>query len=92
MANVVIGKVEVALEDVAHWLSRAQQVIIKGPAIVTALGTLFVAVDKVLADASLDLSNPVGLVNIPMDIQQFADLKTVWTDIKNAFSAAGVKI
>lgn len=92
MANVVIGKIEVALEDVAHWLSKAQQLILKGPAILTSLGTLLVAVDKVLADVSLDVSNPTGLINIPMDMQQLADLKAVWTDIKTAFGSAGVKI
>jgi hypothetical protein len=92
VANVVIGKIEVALEDVAHWLAKAQTVLLKGPAIIASLGTLFVAVDKVLSDASTDLSNPVGLINIPMDVQQFADLKLVWTDIKAAFASAGVKI
>jgi hypothetical protein len=92
MANVVIGKIEVALEDVAHWLSKAQALLIKGPAVIASLGTLFVAVDKVLSDATTDLSNPLGLVNIPMDVQQFTDLKAVWADIKAAMATAGVKI
>ena len=92
MANVVIGKIEVALEDVLHWVSKVQSVLLKGPAIITALGVILTAVDKVINDAQVDVANPIGLINIPMDLQQLADVKLVWTDIKAAFTAGGVKI
>lgn len=92
MANVVIGKIEVALEDVLHWVSKVQTVILKGPAIITALGVILQQVDKVIADVTLDASAPITLLNVQIDTQQLADIKLVWADIKTAFTAAGVKI
>ena len=66
--------------------------MLKGPAIITNLGVLLAAVDKVIADVELDVANPTVLINIPVTQQQLADLKTVWTDIKTVFVSAGVKI
>ena len=92
MANVVINGIEHALEDVAHWITGVKTVVLKGPAIITNLGVLLAAVDKVIADVELDVANPTVLINIPVTQQQLADLKTVWTDIKTVFVSAGVKI
>lgn len=92
MANVLIGKIEVALEDVAHFLAGAQTLILNSPAIITALGTLLVATDKVLSDAQTDLTNPTNLINIPIAAQQLADIKLVWTDIKALWAKAKVSI
>lgn len=92
MANAVIGKIEVVLEDVFSFLKKTQQVVLKGPTVILALSNLFTAVEKVVTDVSGDVANPTGLINIQMDINQFNDLKAVWADIKAAFAAIGIKI
>jgi hypothetical protein len=92
VANVLIGKVEVALEDVAHWLSGVSQVVLKGPAIVTALASLLSALDQTVLNTATDISQPTTLLQISVQTQLITDLKSVWTDIKAVFSAAGFKI
>ena len=92
MANVVIEDVEIGLAKLAHWLVSVKQVVLKGPALLTALGNLLVAVDKVMADVQMDLSNPLALINIAIPAQQITDLKTVWADLKVLFADAGIKI
>ena len=79
------GVIEIAFEDILHWLTRAQTLVLKGPALITALTVLLQAVDKVVLEAQTDVSNPIGLINIPMDIQQFNDVKVVWADVKTTF-------
>lgn len=91
MANVVIGKVEVVLEDVLHFFAKVQTVVLKGPQIIVSLTVLLTAVDKVINDVQLDVANPVGLINVPMDAQQLADVKAIWPDIKAVFASAGFK-
>ena len=92
MANVIIGKIEIALEDVAHWLKGVGEVVLKGPAIVTALGVLFAQLDKVISDVEVDVANPLAIVNVGLTNQTLTDLKDVWADVKAVFAAAGVKI
>jgi len=91
MANVLIGKIEVALEDVLHFFQKAEQIVLKGPKVISAVVTLFSAIEKVVVDASVDISNPATLINVPLDIQQFNDVKAVWPDIKAILISAGIK-
>lgn len=83
--------IEVAIEDILHWFSKVEQVVLKGPHIIMAIGTLLAAVEKVLADVQIDVANPIGLINISVDAQQLADVKVIWPDIKAVFTAAGIK-
>jgi len=92
MANVVIGKIEVALEDVFHWLTSAKTFVIKSPTILAALVTILVAVGKVVEDVKMDFSNPIAVFNIPLSGQQLTDIKSVWADIKELFLDFGWKI
>ena len=92
MANVVIGNVEIRFEDVAHWLKNLKNLIFKGPALISALINLFLAVDKVVTDGLGDAANPTGLINIPMDATQLKDLIAVWPDVKAACADAGFKL
>lgn len=90
-ANVVLGKVEVALEDVWHWFSKAQQIVLKGPAILMALTVLIQGVEKVIADVAADAANPLALVNVQITNQQLIDVQAVIPEIKAVLVAAGVK-
>jgi len=92
MANVVIGKIEVALEDVVHWLSGVHNFVLKSSTVVTALAQVVVAVGVVVEDAAADFSNPTGMTSIVLQNKQLQDLKTAWADIKAAFAAAGIHI
>jgi hypothetical protein len=92
MANVVIGKVEVVAEDVLSWINKiAKGITIKGPAAILALTNLITAIDKVAVDVSTDTANPLTLLNIAIDEQQFADIKAVLPDIKILFTDLGIK-
>ena len=90
MANAQIttktgNVIEVAFEDILHWLVKAQNLTLKGPAIIAAVTAILSAVDKVVVDASLDVAAPADLINIPMDVQQLQDIKAVWADIMALF-------
>ena len=92
MANVVIGKIEVALEDVLHWLAGVEKVVLETPKIITSVSVVLIAVGKVISDASTDFSNPTQLINIPIMASQLADIKSVWADIVNVFKTAKVTL
>ena len=92
MANVVIGKIEVALEDVIHWLGGVHNFVLKSSTVVTALAQVVVAVGAVVEDTAADFSNPTGMTSITLQNTQLQDLKTVWADVKAAFTAAGINI
>jgi hypothetical protein len=90
MANAQIttktgNVIEVAFEDILHWLSKAQALTLKGPQIIAAVTVILQAVDKVVLDAQTDVASPTSLINIPMDLQQLQDIKAVWPDIKALF-------
>lgn len=92
VANVLIGKIEVALEDVIQWLGGVHNFVLKSSTVVTALAQVVVAVGAVVEDAQADFSNPSGMTSITLQNQQLQDLKAVWADVKAAFAAAGIKI
>ena len=90
MANAQIktktgNVIEVAWGDILSFLNKAQQIVVKGPQVIAGVTVILQAVDKVVADGSLDVSNPVGIINIPMDVAQFQDVKAVWEDVKSTF-------
>jgi hypothetical protein len=77
--------IEVAFEDILHWLVKAENIVLKSPTEIAAVTAILQAVGKVINDASLDVANPTGLINIPMDVAQLADVKAVWADISALF-------
>ena len=90
MANTQIttktgNVIEVAFEDILHWLVKVQALTLKGPQIIAAVTAVLSAAGKVIEDASLDAAAPTTILNIPMDAQQLQDVKVVWTDIKALF-------
>lgn len=92
MANVVIGKIELALSDVAHWLSGVQQVILKGPTIITALGSLLSELATVVASAETAVETPAVVLTATFQASTIAALKAVWPDVVAVFKAAGITI
>lgn len=90
MANTTIitksgNKIEIAFEDILHWLVKAQSLTLKGPAIIAAVSAILSATSTVVEDAALDAATPTTLLNIPIDAGQLQDIKLVWTDIKALF-------
>ena len=92
MANVVIGKIELALSDVAHWLSGVQQVILKGPTIITALAALFSELATVVTEAETAVETPTVVLTATFQTSTIIALKAVWPDVVAVFKAAGVNI
>lgn len=85
--------IEVALEDIVHFFANFNQELkLKGPSVLTSFAALVEAADKVAIDAAGDVSNPATLINIPMDIQQFTDVKAVVPEFKTLLSNIGIKI
>jgi hypothetical protein len=91
VANVILGKIEIAAEDVLRFLSVTQTAILKGPAVLSALATLIGGLDKVVVDIQVDAANPLQLLNVPFTMQQLADIKAVLPEIKATLTAAGYK-
>jgi hypothetical protein len=93
LANIFLNiekGVEVAAEDVLHFIAGAEKVLALAPAELAAIGAVLGAVDKAVTDASAAATE--GFINVPLDITVFTDLKTVWTSIQAAFTKAGVNI
>ena len=91
MANILVNiekGIEIGAEDVLKWLTGANKALHAAPAVVAALATLVVAVEKPIAELAGAAANPL---NIALDIQTAKDLKAVWPEVKQFLSTLGVK-
>jgi len=91
MANILVNiekGIEIGAEDVLKWLTGANKALHAAPAVVAALATLVVAVEKPIAELAGAAANPL---NIALDLQTAKDLKAVWPEVKQFLSTLGVK-
>jgi hypothetical protein len=88
--NVEKG-VEVAATDVLKFLTRAEKVTATaGPQVIAGLGTLLGAVGAAILSGQAATGE--GGVNIALDAQTVAAVRSVWTDIEAFAKSIGIKI
>ncbi len=93
MANIFLNlekNIEVLAEDALAFISRAETVTLpKAPGAIAALGVVLGAVAASLKDIGGAAANPL---NISLDTQAVADLKTVWPDVVKLAESLGIKL
>ncbi len=91
MANILVNiekGIEIGAEDALRWLSGANKAMQATPAVIAALATLIGAIEKPLSELAGAAANPL---NIPLDVQTVADLKTVWPQLQAFLKTLGIK-
>lgn len=91
MANILVNiekGIEIGAEDALKWLTGAGKHLQATPAAVAALATLATALEKPLADLVGAAANPL---NIALDVETVAALKTAWPQVKTFLTGMGVK-
>lgn len=91
MANILVNiekGIEIGAEDVLKWLSGGEKVLHAAPAVIAALATLAVVMEKPLAELAGAAANPI---NIPLDIETAKDLKATWPAVKAFLTSLGIK-
>ena len=91
MANIGVSVekgVEVAAEDVLHWVKGLEKVVTAAPEVLAALAVLAASVERPLMDLAVVSANPL---NIPMDLQTANDLRAAWPAVKAFLGSMGAK-
>jgi hypothetical protein len=93
MANIFVNiekGIEVAAEDVLHFIAGADKALALTPAVVAGLGTILGAVSTAVT-ASESAAQGSGL-NIALDQAAWTDIKAIWPDIVAFAKSIGIKL
>lgn len=93
MANIFLNiekGIQVAAEDVLHFVSKAQAVIAASPVVIAALGTILGAVATAAANTAA--AAQAGGLNITFDEQAWASILAVWPDVKAFAKDLGISL
>ena len=93
MASILVNiekGVEVAAEDVLHWLGGAAKTITLAPKVLAAIAILLGAIGKAVTDGTAAAAQDG--INLPLDLQTWNDIKAVWPDVKTVAEDLGIKL
>ena len=92
MANILVNiekGIEIGAEDVLKWLIDAGKALHAAPAVIAALATMAVALERTIVEVEQVATNPL---NIELDIQTVNDLKAAWPEVKAFLKSLGVRM